>query len=161
MVARFAALKGKPGRFDERGATYAVRAFVRLKPDGVCPAKTLWCDYSEPFVIAPWYEGSGAPPVLIPLPDATDRDMLKALKPNVAFVVPPALQSLAGINPKDMLDGKGKPEGGLTLDWICGFNIPTITICAFIVLSIFLGLFNLIFQWMLFIKICIPFPKKK
>jgi len=161
LVARFTAMKGRPGRFDERGATYAVRAFVRLKPDGVCPAKTLWSEYSEPFVIAPWYEGSGAPPVQIPLPDATDRDLLKSLKPNVAFVVPPALQSLAGINPKDMLEGKGKPDSGLTLDWICGFNIPTITICAFIVLSIFLSLFNLIFQWMLFIKICIPFPKKK
>lgn len=161
LAARFAALKGRPGRFDERGAAYAARAFVRLKPDGVCPAKTLWSEYSEPFVIAPWYEGSGAPPVQIPLPDATDRGMLKALKPNVAFVVPPALQSLAGVSPKDMLDGKGKPDEGLTLDWICGFNIPTITICAFIVLSIFLSLFNLIFQWMLFIKICIPFPKKK
>jgi len=161
MAARFAAMKGQPGRFDERGATYAVRAFVRLKPDSVCPARTLWSDYSEPFVIAPWYEGSGAPPVQIPLPDATDRNLLKSLKPNVAFVVPPPLQDLFKFSPKDMLAGKGKPGSNLTLGWICGFNIPTITICAFIVLNIFLSLFDLIFQWMLFIKICIPFPKKK
>ena len=52
MAARFAAMKGRPGRFDERGATYAVRAFVRLKPDCGCPARTLWSEYSEPFVIA-------------------------------------------------------------------------------------------------------------
>jgi hypothetical protein len=161
MSARFAAMKGRPGRFDERGATYAVRAFIRLKPRGACPATTLWSDYSEPFVIAPWYEGSGAPPIQIPLPDATDRDVLKALKPNVAFLVPPALQGLAGINPKDMLEGKGKTDASLTLGWICSFSIPIITICAFIVLNIFLSLFDLIFKWMFFIKICIPFPKKE
>ena len=160
MAARFAAMKGRPGRFDERGATYAVRAFVRLKPDGVCPARTLWSDYSEPFVIAPWYEGSGAPPVQIALPDATDGELLKSLKPNVAFLVPPKLQGLLNTSPKDMLAGKGKTNPDLKLDWICGFNIPTITICAFIALNILLSLFNLIFQWMAFVKICIPFPRK-
>ena len=36
---------------------------------------------------------------------------------------------------------------------------PVITICAFIVLNIFLTLFNLIFGWLFFIKVCIPFPK--
>jgi len=161
MSARFATVKGRPGRFDERGASYAVRAFIRLKPDCACPARTLWSDYSEPFVIAPWYEGSGASPVQIPLPDAADRDLLKSLKPNVAFVVPPALQGLLGGSPKDMLDGKGKIDSSLTLGWICGFNIPIITICAFIVLNIFLSLFDLIFRWMFYVKICIPFPKKE
>jgi hypothetical protein len=162
LLARFAAMKGRPGRFDESGAMYAVRAFVRLKPDGVCPAKTLWSDYySEPFVIAPWYEGSGAPAAQIVLPDITDRNLLKSLKPNVAFVVPPVLQGLFSISPKDMLAGKAKTDGSLTLGWICGFSIPVITICAFIVLNIFLSLFDLIFKWMFFVKVCIPFPKKK
>jgi hypothetical protein len=45
------------------------------------------------------------------------------------------------------------------LTWICGFNIPAITICAFLVLNIFLTLFNLVFGWLFFIKICVPFPK--
>ncbi len=161
MAARFAAIKGRPGRFDESGATYAVRAFVRLKPECGCPVKTLWSAYSEPFVIAPWYEGSGAPVAQIALPDVTDPNLLKTLKPNVAFLVPPKLQSLFSINPKDMLAGKGKTSSGLTLGWICGFNIPTITICAFIVLNIFLSLFDLIFGWLFSIKICIPYPKKK
>jgi hypothetical protein len=136
-----------------------LRAFVRLRPDGVCPARTEWSAYSEPFVIAPWYEGAGAAPVQVPLPDATDRNVLKSLRPNVAFVVPPSLQNLLSGNPKDMLEGKGS-TGGLTLGWICGFNIPIITICAFIVLNIFLSLFDLIFRWLFFIKICIPFPKR-
>jgi hypothetical protein len=154
-------MKGQPGRYDERDARYALRAFVRLKPECGCPAKTLWSEYSEPFVIAPWYEGSGAAPVQIALPDVSDPNLLKALKPNVAFLVPPKLQSLFNVSPKDMLDGKGKPDSSVTLGWICGFNIPTITICAFIVLNIFLSLFDLIFGWMFSVKICIPFPRKK
>ena len=156
---RFAAVNGNLGRYDEPGAEYALRAFVRLKADAACPARTLWSGYSEAFVIAPWYEGAGAPPAKIALPDPFDRALLRSLKPNVAFVVPPALQGLLACNPKDLVDGK-KCDSPMTIGWICSFSIPIITICAFIVLNIFLSLFDLIFQWMAFIKICIPFPKK-
>jgi len=158
MVARFAAMKGKSGRFDDPLARYQLRAFVRLKPEGACPARIIWSAPSDPFVIAPWYEGAGAPPVQIPLPDPGDKGMLQALKPNVAFVVPPSLQSMLSGAAKDLLDGKGS-SNGLGLTWICGFNIPIITICAFLVLNIFLSLFNIVFGWMFFMKICLPFPK--
>ncbi len=36
----------------------------------------------------------------------------------------------------DLALGKG-PSAGPAISWICGFNIPIITICAFIVLNIF------------------------
>ncbi len=161
MISRFRALNSKDGRFDEPDARYVLRAFVRLKPEGACPAKIHWTDYTEPFVIAPWYEGAGAPPAKIPLPDLSNKDLLKSLKPNIAFVVPEALQGLLGNNPKDMLKGEGKNQSaGLGIGWLCSFSIPIITICAFIVLNIFLSLFDLFFQWMLFFKICIPYPKK-
>jgi hypothetical protein len=97
--------------------------------------------------------------VQVALPDPTDRGFLRSLKPNVAFAVPPSLQNLLGGNPKDLMEGKGDTKG-LSLGWICGFNIPLITICAFIVLCIFFSLFNLIFWWLPFLKICIPFPKR-
>ena len=159
VTKRFADTKRQPGRFDEPGARYVIRAFVRLRPEGACPAHTEWSAYSEPFVIAPWYEGAGAPPVQIALPDVTDRNLLRSLKPNVVFEVPPPLQNLLSGNPKDMLEGKGS-TGGFTIGWICSFSLPIITICAFICLNIFLSLFDLIFRWMFFIKICIPFPKR-
>ena len=158
MQARFIAATGKAGRFDEPNARYVLRAFVRLKPEGVCPSRTVWSDYSDPFVIAPWYEGAGAPPVQIPLPDPSDRKLLKSLKPNVAFVVPPAMQNLLSGAAKDLMEGKGS-TGTLGITWICSFSIPIITICAFLVLNIFLTLFNIVFGWMFFLKICIPFPK--
>ena len=158
MSARFAAMKGRAGRFDEPGARYVLRAFVRLKSDCGQAPRTVWSEDSEPFGIAAWYEGAGAPPVQIPLPDASDRNLLKQLKPNVAFIVPPSMQNLLSGKTKDLMEGKGS-VGTAGLSWICGFNIPIITICAFIVLNIFLTLFNLIFGWLFFIKICVPFPK--
>jgi hypothetical protein len=158
MTARFATMKGKQGRFDDAGARYVLRSFVRLKAEGPCPGRIVWSEASEPFTIAPWYEGAGAPPVQIPLPDPSDKNLLKSLKPNVAFVVPPSMQNLLNGSTSDILDGKGSTQG-LGLTWICGFNIPIITICAFLVLNIFLTLFNLVFGWLFFMKICLPFPK--
>jgi hypothetical protein len=155
MLERFKALKGKAGRFDDPDARYRIRAFVRLKPEGRCPAKTIWSDYSEPFVIAPWYEGAGDP-VQISLPNLS---ALKNLKHGVAFSVPLDIQNKLG-NPKGLLEGKPS-DSGLTIGWICSFSIPVITLCAFIVLNIFLSLFDLFLRWMLFIKICIPYPKAK
>lgn len=160
LTERFAQLNLAPGRFDEPGAQYVVRAFVRLKPECGCPARIVWSEATEPFVIAPWFEGSGAPPVRIDLPDITAPGLLASLKPNVSFAVPPALQNLLSGNPKDLMEGKKPPDGGISIGWICSFSLPAITICAFIVLSIFLGLLNLIFSWLAFIKICIPYPKK-
>lgn len=157
LTARAAGLTVADGRYDDPGATYVLRAFVRLKADGACPERTLWSAESEPFVIAPWYEGAGAPPVKIGLPDPSDRAALRALKPNVAFVVPPALQNLLSGSAKDLMEGKGG-TGTLGITWICSFSIPLITICAFIVLNIFLTLFNLVFGWLFFIKICLPLP---
>jgi len=160
LTERFKTVQGRAGRFDQAGARYQIRAFMRIKPECGCPARTVWSDYSEPFTIAAWYEGSGAPPVQVTLPDATDRNLLKSLKPNVAFVVPAALNNLLGNNKADdLVKGSGNASPSPDLQWICSFSIPIITICAFIVLNIFLSLFDLIFRWMLFIKICIPFPK--
>lgn len=156
MLERFRSVKGRPGRYDEPDARYVLRAFVRLKPDGRCAAKTVWTEASEHFVIAPWYE-TGGNPVQIALPKL---DALKKLKPNVSFVLPKELQNLLMGNPEDLMKGKGS-TGGLDIGWICSFSIPVITFCAFIVLNIFLSLFDLIFRWSLFIKVCIPYPKAK
>ncbi len=148
-------------RFDRPNAEYQIRAFVRVSRPG-CPQETWWSDYSNRFTIAPWHETNGkVPPTQIALPDIT-RASLKALKPNIAFVMPPALYDLMGKNGlSNYLDGDAqKGNGGLTIEWICSFSLPIITLCAFICLNIFLSLFNIIFNWMFFIKICLPIPKR-
>lgn len=181
LLARFSEVTGLPGRYDEPGAEYAIRAFVREKPNGGCPGRIHWSDCSETFVIAPWYEGDGAPPTQITLPEL---DKLNAFKPNVSFMVPPALRRLMSGNLKDMLNGKLSPEsdggdgspsgagsgtdGGSSIAWICSFNIPVITFCAFLALNLFLGVFSLVIRLALSVtiglpslalKLCIPFKK--
>jgi hypothetical protein len=147
------------GRYDRTGALYVARAFVRVKGCDACPPELLWSDPTEPFSIVPWYEPSGAPPVRVELPEAT-LESLGKLKPNVAFRVPASLQSMMNAmqvkKPLDVSKGGG---GGTDLAWLCGFNIPIITLCAFIVLSIFLSLLNILFWWLPLVKICIPIPK--
>ena len=71
------------------------------------------------------------------------------------------MNMMQGTTLSGLTKGVGASSGGIQLDWICGFNIPLITICAFFVLNIFLTLLNLVFFWIAFIKICIPFPVPK
>ncbi|MCB8745468.1 hypothetical protein LHU53_00940 [Rhodoferax sp. U2-2l] len=166
LQQQFAQLLPARGRFEADGsgveARYVVRAFIRLKPDHPgCPGRLVWSDYSEPFTIAPWFESSGAPVPVIPLPDLMDRAQLARVRPTVAFALPPKLAALLRTDAKDLRDGKGSGGNGLGLGWICSFSLPIITLCAFIVLNIFLQLFNLIFWWLPMLKICIPIPKAK
>lgn len=153
-------------QFDEQSGvpnhSYHVRAFIRVRRPDDCPPQLEWSDPSEPFTIRPWYDNSPAPPVQVPLPDLLgDRTLLKKLKPNVTFDVPASLfDSIEGMSLQDLLDGKKPASGGLGIGWICGFNIPIITICAFIVLNIFLVLLNFIFGWLPFIKVCVPIPQR-
>ncbi len=68
--------------------------------------------------------------------------------------------AMQGSSMSGLMNGSG---GGpkLSLGWLCGFNIPLITICAFFVLNIFLGLLNIVFFWLPMIKICIPIPEEE
>jgi hypothetical protein len=151
------------GRFQDPTRLYRLRFFFRLKPESPCTKTQLvWSHLSDPFRIAAWYESSQRPYAPISLPDPATA--IQSAKPNCAFHVPATLMnamqgtSLSGLM-KGVTGGTGGAGGGgVSLGWICGFNIPLITICAFFVLNIFLMLLNIIFFWLPFIKICIPFP---
>ncbi len=145
------------GRYQDSTRVYQLRVFFRIKghtPD--CPPHIHWSAYSDPFRIAAWYDSSQRAAKPIPLPDPSLRSLLAA-KPNVSFMVPKNLMNAMQSSLSDLTSGSPQ-NSGLNLNWICGFNIPIITICAFFVLNIFLILLNLVFFWLPFIKICIPFP---
>ncbi len=155
---RLASLLPMQGRFDVPNATYVVRAFMRVKRDDGCPPTLVWSDCTPAFSIAPWHAAGKLPPVQIQLPNVTP-DNARSFLPNVAFNVPPGILNLLNANkPKAFLDGSAAASGSTGIGWICGFNIPILTLCAFIVLNIFLSLLNIVFWWMAFIKICIPVP---
>jgi len=104
--------------------------------------------------IAAWYEGGQRSHPPVPLPDITTLNP----KPNCSFQVPGSLMgAMQGASLSGLTSGAGG-GAGMSLGWICSFSIPIITICAFFVLNIFLSLLNIVFFWLPFIKICIPFP---
>jgi hypothetical protein len=148
------------GRFHNPDRIYRMRAFIRVIHHEHCPPQLIWSKYSQWFKIAPWYDGPGVPTPPVVLPDLTDPNALKKLKPNVSFGIPASLYNLTqGVSLDGLTKGNKPNMAGPALDWICGFNIPIITICAFIVLNIFLQLLNIVFWWLPLLKICIPIPK--
>jgi hypothetical protein len=162
LQAQLQLLSSAAARFEGSEHRYQMRAFMRLRRSDGCPPKIIWSDYSNPFTIAPWYQASNAPPIRIELPDVLDPQTLRSLRPNVTFRVPPRLFKLLGNRPEDLLKGIDKQSGSSDDQaWLCGFNIPIISICAFLVLNIFLTIFNLIFWWIFIIKICIPLPRSR
>jgi len=155
LTPRSQNLLAPQGRFQDPSRLYRLRLFFRIKGETPgCPPELVWSDYSEPFRIAAWYESGNRPrpPVLLP-----DPSQLVKRPPDCAFQVPGSLMgAIQGSSMSGLMNGSA--GGGVGLGWICGFNIPLITICAFFVLNIFLSLLNIVFFWLPFIKICIPFP---
>ena len=147
-------MKRQPGRFDEPGAQYVIRpsSVEGGRPCPPLPSGAL----QQTGRVSPWYEGAGAPPVQIPLPDVTDRPCCVA-QAELAFEVPPALQNLL-LGSRRSARGKKSGGGSFTIGDL-RFSLRHHDLRV-ICLNIFLSLFDLIFRWMFFIKICIPFPKK-
>ncbi|HMV65924.1 MAG TPA: hypothetical protein PKA64_03655 [Myxococcota bacterium] len=164
LLVRRSAQAAPEGRYEDLEAAYVAIPFARVKAEEGCPPRLVWGPETEPFRIAPWFEGSedGAPVARIQLPDLT-RDSVRQLAPNVAFLLPPSVKAfLDANNPKDLLAGDVKEAGaGLGIQFICSFNIPIITLCAFILLWVIIILLNIVFWWIPFIMICLPFPKKE
>lgn len=108
---------------------------------------------SDAFSLASFYD-SDAPgrPIRIALPIDTSISGLRKLRKNVSFVLSEAL--------KDKIKGIGTIKGDIEgPNFDCGgisISIPILTICALIVLFIFLNLLNLVFWWLPFVKICLP-----
>ena len=152
---RKAAFRTLPGS-TACGCSSASRAKPRV-------ARRSWCgaDYSDPVRIAAWYESSGRATAPVPLPDPVRREfpeerqtefvLRRAVGPDERHAGHDALRGCRA----ELRRGAATAVG---LTWICSFSIPLITICAFFVLNIFLSLLNIVFFWMAFIKICIPFP---
>jgi hypothetical protein len=144
----------------ERKQFYIVRCvYVR---NGCPPVASA---ASEEFSIASVHDPDApARTIRIPMPIDTSVAGLRKFKKKVGFVLSPMLnaqvKSLSGVKLKDVDDGKLN-SGSVELGEICTFALPIITLCAMIVLYIFLALLNIVFFWMPFLKICLPIPKGK
>ncbi|HYV04946.1 MAG TPA: hypothetical protein VFB82_10185, partial [Blastocatellia bacterium] len=149
-------------KFDPATETLYVLRCVYQRPN--CPFESdIISSASEPFAIATFFD-TDAPsrPVRITLPIDTSIAGLRKFPKNVAFLTSDKLRKqMAGVaDLKKAIDGDLSPGPDFQLGEICSFSIPIITLCAFIVLFIFLILLNIAFFWLPFIKICLPIPLK-
>jgi hypothetical protein len=118
---------------------------------------------SEQFALATFFDPDApSRPVRITLPIDTSIAGLRKFPKNVAFLTSDKLrkQMASVADMKKALDGDLSPSPDFQLGEICSFSIPIITLCAFVVLFVFLIVLNLAFFWLPFIKICLPIPLK-
>lgn len=145
-----------------------------------CPSTVHPTVVSQPtqrFQMASYFDPDApARPIRIPMPiDASPAGLRKFAK-NTAFVLSDSLQCQVDRaksitfgdlvlsvlpwpfrKPLDM-GGASCNTKGVAFSKICSFSIPIITICALIVLIIFVQLLDLIFRWVPYLFFCLPIP---
>jgi hypothetical protein len=146
---------------------YQLVPFVRALDDAGCERIT-WAApavRSEPFRVAAPFDPDASRPVLIQMPSLAD--LKRGLAKGAAMLVPPDTQQLfealkldKGVSP-DLVPGPPPEGAGLGVQWICSFSLPVITLVAMILLMIMIVLLNLVFFWLPWVRICLPFPKLK
>jgi hypothetical protein len=118
---------------------------------------------SDVFTLAPFFDfDAPSRPIRIPLPVDTSIAGLRKFSKNVGFIMSNKLReqmnSVTDLNA--VLKGNLASGQGFDLGEICSFSIPIITICALVVLIIFILLLNIVFWWLPFFRICLPIPLK-
>ncbi len=125
------------------------------------PAIPIISPPSQVFQLASYFDPDApARRIQVALPVDTTAAALRKYDKGVAFMISDQLnqqmQRVTGL--KDLMNGNVGAPGGFNLGMICSFSIPIITICAMIVLMIFVILLNIVFFWLPFLKICFPLP---
>jgi len=150
-------------QLDDSEARYVIRCVyrrTRCRP----PHPDVVSERSAEFTIAPYFDlDAPARPIRIALPVDTSLKGLRKFRKSVAFLLSDQLrkQMSQATNLKDLLDGKAGSEEPFTVGEICSLSIPIITICAFIVLMIFMILLNFVFWWLPLLRFCFPIIKRK
>ncbi len=139
-------------------ARYVVRCVFR-RPNCVPFPIDLVSEPSEPFRIASFYDiDAPARPIRVELPVKTAIADLRKYPKNVGFLLSDQLREQMCRVTDLSSTLKGQLACGDTIDvgMLCSFSIPIITICALIVLLLFVSLLNIVFWWLPFFRICLP-----
>lgn len=150
-------------KLDPRGETRYVLRCVYQRPNCVPLHPDVVSDVTEQFAIAPFFDfDAPTRPIRISMPIDTSIAGLRKYRKNVGILISNKLrEQMESVNSlKDALDGKTASGQQFDLGVICSFSIPIITICALVVLLIFLILLNIVFWWLPFFRICFPLKLK-
>jgi hypothetical protein len=157
VIAARAAERGEP-----EGGLYCLR-FLYERP--LCEPfhDPVLSEPSRSFRLGGFFDPDApARPLVIRMPFDTSPKGLRKFPKGVAVLMSSKLRQQAervrNQKLKDLDEGKVGDEPSWGIGMICSLSIPIITICAFLVLMIFLQLLNIVFWWMAFFKICLPIP---
>jgi hypothetical protein len=123
---------------------------------------------SEPFRVAAPFDPDASRPVLIQMPSLSD--LRRGMAKGATMLIPPDTQGLLetlkltkGASPglADAPPPDPQAAAALGVQWICSFSIPIVTLVAMILLMIIVSLLNIVFFWLPWVRICLPFPKIK
>lgn len=141
---------------------YVVRCVATVEEHPGCVVEH-WGPASEPVVVAPQYDPFGGRPVQIEIPSLTAlKNMIGDL--NAAQLAKRGGTPVAFRQPGEQpMIGGDPPEvtGHMTVNFICSFGLPLITICAYLMLNIALILLfplKIAFSFLFSLKFCIPIP---
>jgi len=164
---------------DHLSPWFTVRC-VFERPNCASLSPAVVSDPSAAFQLASFFDPDApARPIRIAMPADTTPAGLRKYDKNTAFVLSDVLcgqvSSIRGLSFADLIlsvlpfplhadlpNADQKPCGdgpGLELGMVCSLSIPIITLCALIVLMIFIKLLDIVFFWMPFFQICLPVPK--
>jgi hypothetical protein len=149
---------------DASGAGLFVIRFVYERPQCGKKSPPVLSDPSRTFTMASFFDPEApARPLQVALPIDTTPAALRKYPKNAAFMISDELQKqLSRIkSAKKLMDGELESSPSFELGFICSLSIPIITLCAFILLMIFVQLLNIVFWWLPFFKICFPIPTLK
>lgn len=150
-------------KLDARGASWYVLRCVYRRPQcgPLCP--DVVSAPTEKFKIASFFDlDAPSRTITISLPIDTSIKDLRKLRKSVSFLLSDQLRQQ--MNRVTDLNAalKGQFADGQSgeLGLMCSFSIPIITICALMVLMIFISLLNIVFWWTPFLRICLPIGLK-
>ena len=141
-------------------AKYVIRC-VYERPN--CPDPPVISNPTAEFRIGGFFDiDAPARRVHIAMPVDTSIADLRKFKKSVSIALSDQLkQQMSRVGElKDMAAGSAKAGDGLDVGMLCSFSIPIITICALVVLMIFVVLLNIVFWWLPFFRICFPISLK-
>lgn len=168
-------------RSEDEGVWFAIRCVFDNPLCADYQSQTV-SELTQPFQIAAFFDPEApARPITIPMPIDTSPAGLRKFSKNTAFKLSDSLCGQVGkirdsISFGDLvlsvlpwpfhkgLDGdklggaKCSTGDSNTLGMICSLSIPIVTICAFIILLVFVLLLDTIFKWVPYLLMCFPLP---
>lgn len=149
-----------------RDDIYQIVPFVRAK-DEAGKEHVTWASDAErsmTFRVAAPFDPDVSRPSMIQMPGLADlkRGLAKGasmITPADTFNIIRGMKMKKGAS-EDVLP-ESTPSDGLGIQWICSFSLPVITLVAMILLMIMISLLNMVFFWLPWVRICLPFPKIK